>query len=108
MDWFSARRKIRRLAGLALLILLIVAAAISAEEGRRLRSGYASLSCNMTTFWVANEGGYFKKYGLDVDQVGFPSVLEGIAATTAIYPPSSLPRPSFFKSPPSFATQNGV
>jgi NitT/TauT family transport system substrate-binding protein len=83
MDWFSFRRKIRRLAGFVPPVLLIFATVVSAQEGRRLRSGYASLSGNMTPFWVAKEGGYFKKYGLDIDQVAFPSGNEGMAAMIA-------------------------
>ena len=77
------RKKIRKLAGFVPLILFVLATAVSAQEGRRLRSGYASLSGNMTPFWVAKEGGYFKKHGLDVDQVAFPSGNEGIAAIIA-------------------------
>ena len=54
-----------------------------AQETRKLRAGYASLSGNMAPYWVAKEGGYFKKYGLDIDMVAFPSGNEGMAATIA-------------------------
>src|SRR5215470_19611042 len=56
---------------------------VQAQEGRKLRAGYASLSGNMAPYWVAKEGGYFKKYGLDIDMVAFPSGTEGMAATIA-------------------------
>src|SRR5215204_3661373 len=59
------------------------AASILAQESRKLRAGYASLSGNMAPYWVAKEGGYFKKYGLDIEMVAFPSGTEGMAATLA-------------------------
>jgi NitT/TauT family transport system substrate-binding protein len=37
----------------------------------------------MAPYWVAKEGGYFKKYGLDIEMVAFPSGNEGMAATIA-------------------------
>ncbi|HYA30531.1 MAG TPA: ABC transporter substrate-binding protein [Acidobacteriota bacterium] len=83
MDYFSCRKKILMVAAFVATLLLILATVVSAQQGRRLRSGYASLSGNMTPFWVAKEGGYFKKYGLDVDQVAFPSGNEGMAAMIA-------------------------
>jgi NitT/TauT family transport system substrate-binding protein len=83
MDYFSCRGKSCKLACLVPAMLVIMTTIVSAQEGRRLRSGYASLSGNMTPFWVAKEGGYFKKYGLDVDQVAFPSGNEGMAAIIA-------------------------
>jgi NitT/TauT family transport system substrate-binding protein len=55
----------------------------SAQEGRRLRAGYASLSGNITPLWAAREAGLFKKYGLDVDLIAFPSGTEGMAAMIA-------------------------
>ena len=82
MKGFSKRRTIRQPASVIALFFLLLATSLSAQE-RRLRSGYASLSGNMTPFWVAKEGGYFKKYGLDIDQVAFPSGNEGMAATIA-------------------------
>lgn len=83
MGYFSSQWKIRRQANSIAILFLFVAASVCAQEGRRLRSGYASLSGNMTPFWVAKEAGYFKKYGLDVDQVAFPSGNEGMAAMIA-------------------------
>jgi NitT/TauT family transport system substrate-binding protein len=59
------------------------AGALFAQEPRKLRAGYASLSGNMAPYWVAKEGGYFKKYGLDIEMVAFPSGNEGMAATIA-------------------------
>lgn len=65
------------------LFAMIGATPALAQETRKLRAGYASLSGNMTPYWVAKEGGYFKKYGLDIDMVAFPSGNEGMAATIA-------------------------
>ncbi len=56
---------------------------ISAQDGRRLRAGYASLSGNMAPYWAAKEAGFYKKYGLDIDLVAFPSGTEGMAAMIA-------------------------
>jgi len=55
----------------------------SAQDGRRLRAGYASLSGNMAPYWAAKDAGYYKKYGLDIDLVAFPSGTEGMAAMIA-------------------------
>jgi NitT/TauT family transport system substrate-binding protein len=70
----------------AILILCALAlggALASAQEGRRLRAGYASLSGNITPLWAAREAGLFRKYGLDVDLIAFPSGTEGMAAMIA-------------------------
>jgi NitT/TauT family transport system substrate-binding protein len=64
-------------------VLALSATAVSAQEGRRLRAGYASLSGNITPLWAAREAGLFKKYGLDIDLIAFPSGTEGMAAMIA-------------------------
>jgi NitT/TauT family transport system substrate-binding protein len=56
---------------------------VSGQEGRRLRAGYASLSGNMAPYWAAKDAGLYKKYGLDIDLVAFPSGTEGMAAMIA-------------------------
>ncbi len=63
--------------------LALAAAPAWAQEGRRLRAGYASLSGNITPLWAAREAGLFKKYGLDVDLIAFPSGTEGMAEMIA-------------------------
>ncbi|HZD41513.1 MAG TPA: ABC transporter substrate-binding protein, partial [Terriglobales bacterium] len=74
---------------LAWLLLATFAAAVisappaSAQEARRLRAGYTSISGNMTPLWAAREGGYFKKYGIDIDLISMPSGNEGINALIA-------------------------
>jgi NitT/TauT family transport system substrate-binding protein len=55
----------------------------TAQEGRRLRAGYASLSGNMVPYWAGKDAGIYKKYGLDIDLVAFPSGNEGMAAMIA-------------------------
>ncbi len=62
--------------------LALSATAVAAQE-RRLRAGYASLSGNITPLWAAREAGLFKKYGLDIDLIAFPSGTEGMAAMIA-------------------------
>ncbi len=59
------------------------AAAASAQEGRPLRAGYTSISGNMTPLWAAREGGYFKKYGLEMELISMPSGNEGMNALIA-------------------------
>src|SRR5574342_428972 len=54
-----------------------------AQEGRRLRAAYTSFSGNMTPLWAARDGGYFKKYGLDIDLISMPSGNEGMNALIA-------------------------
>ena len=54
-----------------------------AQEGRRLRAGYTSLSGNMLPLWAARDGGYFKKHGLDFDLISMPSGNEGMSALIA-------------------------
>lgn len=71
------------LAILTLCALALGGSFASAQEGRRLRVGYASLSGNITPLWAAREAGLFKKYGLDVDLIAFPSGTEGMAAMIA-------------------------
>lgn len=74
----------RVLLALALVAVSFMAAAtVSAQEGRRLRAGYTSISGNMLPLWAAREGGYFKKYGLDFDLISMPSGTEGMNALIA-------------------------
>ena len=69
---------------LVVLVTFLVAVALGyAQEGRKLRAGYASLSGNMAPYWAAKAAGLFKKYGLDIDLVAFPSGTEGMAAMIA-------------------------
>ncbi len=68
---------------LAIFCLIVFAGMAQAQEGRRLRAGYASLSGNMAPYWAAKDAGYYKKHGLDIDLVAFPSGNEGMAAMIA-------------------------
>jgi NitT/TauT family transport system substrate-binding protein len=65
------------------LASFFVVSSSEAQEGRRLRAGYTSLSGNMLPLWAAREGGYFKKYGLDFDLISMPSGNEGMSALIA-------------------------
>lgn len=73
----------RLLAATFIVALAVDGNFVSAQEGRRLRAGYASLSGNMAPYWAAKEAGLYKKYGLDIDLVAFPSGNEGMAAMIA-------------------------
>lgn len=63
--------------------ILLSATCALAQEGRRLRAAYTSFSGNMTPLWAARDGGYFKKYGLDIDLISMPSGNEGMNALIA-------------------------
>lgn len=68
---------------LVISMLATLTESASAQEGRRLRAGYASLSGNMVPYWAGKDAGIYKKYGLDIDLVAFPSGTEGMAAMIA-------------------------
>jgi NitT/TauT family transport system substrate-binding protein len=68
---------------LTISMLATLTESASAQEGRRLRAGYASLSGNMVPYWAGKDAGIYKKYGLDIDLVAFPSGTEGMAAMIA-------------------------
>ncbi len=74
---------LRPVTSLLLLAVFLAAAPAAAQEGRRLRSGYTSISGNMTPLWAAREGGYFKKYGIEMDVISMPSGNEGMNALIA-------------------------
>jgi ABC-type nitrate/sulfonate/bicarbonate transport system substrate-binding protein len=54
---------------LAVLMQLCVSGPAPAEELKRIRIGYPSLSFRQSNVWVAKEVGLFKKYGLDVEPI---------------------------------------
>jgi NitT/TauT family transport system substrate-binding protein len=64
-------------------VLIVQPTGAPAQEGRKLRAGYASLSGNITPLWAARDAGLFKKHGLDIDLIAFPSGTEGMAAMIA-------------------------
>ena len=73
-----------RLGTLCLLIAFFLGAiSAAAQDNRRLRAAYTSFSGNMTPLWAARDGGYFKKYGLDIDLISMPSGNEGMNALIA-------------------------
>lgn len=53
----------------AVLLQLAVLAPSQAQELKRIRIGYPSLSFRQSNVWVAKEMGLFKKYGLDVEPI---------------------------------------
>lgn len=83
MYLIDSGRRFRRLANLLPVVIFLISTFAWAQEGRKLRAGYASLSGNMAPYWAAKEAGLYKKYGLDIDLVAFPSGNEGMAAMIA-------------------------
>jgi len=62
-------RLLSRIVIFAALIQFFTSGAAYAQELKRIRIGYPSLSFRQSNVWVAREVGIFKKYGLDVDPV---------------------------------------
>src|SRR6059036_1802786 len=58
-----------RSAVLSALIQLCVCGPLSAQELKKIRIGYPSLSFRQSNVWVAKEEGLFKKYGLEVEPI---------------------------------------
>lgn len=58
-----------RLLMLTALIQLFTAVAVPAQELKKIRIGYPSLSFRQSNVWVAKEMGLFKKYGLEVEPI---------------------------------------
>lgn len=72
--------------GVALIVVLLSRAGYPAEKSteqplERLRIVYAGLSGNQAPGWAAHYGGFFRKYGLDVELV---NVVGGAIATQAL------------------------
>src|SRR3972149_12176911 len=77
------KRWVRLLAGVLLMVGILFATAAQGQEMRKLRAAFTSISGNMTPLWAAREGGFFKKYGLDVELISMPSGSEGMSALIA-------------------------
>jgi NitT/TauT family transport system substrate-binding protein len=58
-----------RIVMLCELVLLYLSAPLPAQELKRIRIGYPSLSFRQSNVWVAKEDGLFKKYGLEVEPI---------------------------------------
>src|SRR5229473_2359472 len=58
-----------RISILSLCIQLFTFGSTTAQELKRIRIGYPSLSFRQSNVWVAKETGLFKKYGLDVEPI---------------------------------------
>lgn len=58
-----------RIVILSTLVTLCLSAPLPAQELKRIRIGYPSLSFRQSNVWVAKEDGLFKKYGLEVEPI---------------------------------------
>jgi NitT/TauT family transport system substrate-binding protein len=58
-----------RIAMLSALVQLGILGALPAQEIKKIRIGYPSLSFRQSNVWVAREMGLFKKYGLEVEPI---------------------------------------
>jgi NitT/TauT family transport system substrate-binding protein len=66
---------------IAALVLLAQPGTSTAQDLKRIRIGYPSLSFRQSNVWVAKEEGLFKKYGLEVEPIFFRG---GQVATQAL------------------------
>src|SRR3990172_9645252 len=77
------KRWVRLFACALSMVGLLFGTAAQSQEMRKLRAAFTSISGNMTPLWAAREGGFFKKYGLDVELISMPSGSEGMNALIA-------------------------
>ena len=76
--WRRGRLFFRRSLAIALTVVLLD---FSAEvSGQSIKLGYAALSAGQVAVWVAKEGGYLSKYGIEAELIYIPAV----AATQAL------------------------
>src|SRR5512147_336565 len=66
-------RYINRILALVLTLLTADAANVRAQSDRPLRVAWSSISSSQAVLWVAQEGGLFKKNGVQVELVYIPS-----------------------------------
>jgi len=73
-----SRLVFRKFLAMALTVVLL---GFSAEAfAQPIKLGYAALSAGQVTAWMAKEGGYLSKYGIEADLIYIPA----IAATQAL------------------------
>ena len=65
----TGNKKLTLLLVLAAVFLTFVNGRSEAQELKRIRIGYPSLSFRQSNVWVAKEVGLFKKYGLEVEPI---------------------------------------
>ena len=58
-----------RLFSICLFLLLTATSGGIAQEIKKIRIGYPSLSTTQSHIWVGEEEGLFRKYGLDVEPI---------------------------------------
>lgn len=63
------KRYVRSVLWVLSVLLLTAAAAAQAQQLKKIRIGYPSLSFRQSNVWVAREIGLFQKYGLEVEPI---------------------------------------
>src|SRR6266508_1980846 len=71
------RHSLRKTLGLGLTVILLHGTEVPAEP---LKLAYAALSAGQVASWIAKEGGYLSKYGIEGELIYIPAV----AATQAL------------------------
>jgi NitT/TauT family transport system substrate-binding protein len=73
-DWW---RSFRKSLAIALILILLIGGEVLSQP---IKLGYAALSAGQVSAWMAKEGGYLSKYGIEADLIYIPAV----AATQAL------------------------
>ncbi|MGH9425237.1 MAG: ABC transporter substrate-binding protein, partial [Terriglobia bacterium] len=76
-DWRRGRLFFPKTLALALTFILLSSAEVFSQP---IKLGYAALSAGQATAWMAKEGGYLSKYGIEAELIYIPAV----AATQAL------------------------
>ncbi|MEO6164260.1 MAG: hypothetical protein ABIP88_08975, partial [Candidatus Binatia bacterium] len=69
MKAVSIRRRRRKVALVSVLVWYLLVAALPSLYAESLKVPYAALSPTYAPLWIAEQAGYFKKYGLDIQPV---------------------------------------
>jgi NitT/TauT family transport system substrate-binding protein len=80
MPLFKIAHTMRRSAIAAVLTLVILAGSAHSQELKKVRFGYPAFSLTFLSFFVAKDGGIYRKHGLDVELVQ----LAGAVQTSAL------------------------
>jgi NitT/TauT family transport system substrate-binding protein len=70
-DWGRGRLFFQKPLAMAVTVLLLSSAEVF---GQSIKLGYAALSAGQVSAWMAKEGGYLSKYGIEAELIYIPAV----------------------------------
>ena len=98
-NWRRGRLFFRKCLVVALTIALL---GFSAEVfAQSIKLGYAALSATQVAAWMAKEGGYLSKYGIEAEYIYIPAVAATQALIAGEIQAGSSDRGLYFRSDPS-------